>query len=170
MLQDRFRDGQRLETTHIEANLGLWKRASDFSAADRLLVARLREHVTEAESDEFLLWILQVAQNPQLAREEAALQRRMGRIPKDRRPLLEIHDKQGFDDELVAQHLRALLERPSEPAEREATYDAGKWHWERPGILGVPSERWYKQFGGWILRSAGWVAVFLLVRSLLRWL
>ena len=146
-----------------EQNLGLWKRESDFTDADRLTVSLLRRYITEVQSDECLLWIVQVVSKPHLAREEAALQRRMGRIPRDRRLLLKIHDKQGFDSELVALQVERMTEpRPSATRRGDARLDAEVSYWARAGILSPPPERPGREFGVWLVQSGFWAGAYVL--------
>jgi hypothetical protein len=152
-----------------EQNLGLWKRESDFTEADRLAVERLRRHVADAQSDECLLWIVQVVSMPRRAREEAALQRRMGRIPRDRPLLLKIHDRQGFEAEVVDMQVERMTELPPSAAGRgHARLDAMAPYWARAGILSPPLKRPGREFGSWLLCSACWAGAYLLVRELIR--
>jgi hypothetical protein len=132
-------------------------------------VNRLRRYVTEVQSDECLLWIVQVVSEPHLAREEAALQRRMGRIPRDRPLLLKICDKHGFDNELVALQVERMTELPLSATGRgdarlEATlpYRARVEGWRRP------AERPGRGLGIWLRQMGVWAGVSLLSSALLR--
>ena len=146
-----------------EQSLGLWKRESDFTDEDRLTVNRLRRYVTEVQSDECLLWIVRVVSRPHLAKEEAALQRRMGRIPRDRRLLLKLHDKQEFESELVALQVERMTElRPSATERGDVRPDAKVPHWVRAGILSPPPERPGREFGIWLMQSGFWAGVYVL--------
>jgi hypothetical protein len=150
-------------------DLGLWRAEADFTDADRRAVTRLRRHVTQAESDECLRWILRVVSHPHLLRTEMALQRRMGRIPRERRLGLILRDRQGFADELVA----LLADELADPSPPMAGRSAMIIQRSIPGptiepIADSALVRRGAQLGMCLVRSGLWLSAYLVVLALLR--
>jgi hypothetical protein len=132
-------------------------------------VTRLRRHVTQAESDECLRWILRVVSHPHLLRTEMALQRRMGRIPRERRLGLTLRDRQGFADELVALMAEELVDPPPPMAGRSAMVIEQSIPEPMSGpIVGSAPVRGGVQLGMCLVRSGLWLGAYLLLLALLR--